>query len=44
MILAPALSTRKDRSAPQLDEFRARCAAVAGVRLDGPDALHGFSV
>jgi len=29
---------------PQLAEFRARCAEVAGARLDDPGALHAFSV
>ena len=33
-----------DRPAPQLAGFRGRCEEVAGVRLDGPGALHTFSV
>ncbi|MGY1639805.1 acetoacetate--CoA ligase [Geodermatophilus sp. SYSU D00703] len=45
MTLAPAAPGRSaDPGAPQLAEFRARCEEVAGRPLDGPGALHAFSV
>ena len=45
MTLAPTAATAAAaRPAPQLAAFRARCEEAAGIPLDGPDALHTFSV
>lgn len=44
MTLAPAAPAAGSRRAPQLEDFRARCEEAAGRPLDGPDALHAFSV
>ncbi|MGY1708531.1 acetoacetate--CoA ligase [Geodermatophilus sp. SYSU D00758] len=45
MTLAPAAPVPvPGRPTPQLADFRARCAEVAGVPLEAPGALHAWSV